>query len=947
MSGIALAVSGIAEAEQALGLVEADPIRARDLARSLIADPDTSEEARSVAERAIGLLSRDLGRMPQAISHLEEAVRHARAAGSAQREVEARSTLASALMRSGDARAALRQASTAARLPGGDLPTLANNRALILQGLGRLDEAVAVFGEALELARRDGDRWTEARALSNRGVAEVYRAEFDAAERDLTAALELHREAGAGVAVAEVIHNLGFLLARQGDFPRALAHFDEAADAFAAAGLARHEGLVDRCEALIAVRLLSEARLAIEAAVGAIEAAGRSTDAAEARLMLARVCLLGGDIEAAAAAAAAAGAAFAAQNRTIFEVLAEFVATEIAWVDGGDRRSLEKRALKVAARLEVAGWVVQALECRLLAARAAIEQGRLAAARRALDAAAPARRRGGPASLRVRSWHAEALLRLAEGRRPAAIAAARAGLRVAEEHRSTLGATELQIRAAGAAGEIAELGLTLAIDSGDAAAVLAWADALRARRLGAPEARPPADPEMARLLGLLREAAARAEGAALAGEPTGAALRRQATLEAAVSRRSHIATAAPGQGRTGNSPADRHLISAVRAHLEGAALVEMVVRGRDVGAVVVGARRSALVRLAPLAEIERERGSVLFALGRLARPGGGTAEARLASLAAAAASLATAAERLDEMLISPLREAVGDETPLVLVPAGSLHASAWALLPSLSGRSITVAPSARAWLDSLAGSRHAGAHPKGERVVLVAGPGLEGAQSEVATIGRDFYPGAETLAGGDATAERVLAALDGACLVHVACHGEFRADNPFFSTLRLANGPLTLYELEDVSTPPRCLVLSACDAGLSGYDGSGGGGEPMGAAAVLLARGTRTLVASVVPVPDEGAATFMTIFHRRLVTGMPAAAALASAQAEAIGDGLDLQGLAERDPKALAYVAAAGYACFGAGSLPVLEVPRPTGTAGDEAGMMIGCHPQQSPARAS
>ena len=49
--------------------------------------------------------------------------------------------------------------------------------------------------------------------------------------------------------------------------------------------------------------------------------------------------------------------------------------------------------------------------------------------------------------------------------------------------------------------------------------------------------------------------------------------------------------------------------------------------------------------------------------------------------------------------------------------------------------------------------------------------------------------------------------------MHLACHGSFRADNPLFSTLSLADGPLTVYDLERCRTMPRTVVLSACNVG--------------------------------------------------------------------------------------------------------------------------------------
>jgi CHAT domain-containing protein len=140
-----------------------------------------------------------------------------------------------------------------------------------------------------------------------------------------------------------------------------------------------------------------------------------------------------------------------------------------------------------------------------------------------------------------------------------------------------------------------------------------------------------------------------------------------------------------------------------------------------------------------------------------------------------------------------------------------------------------------------------------------------------------LHPDAELLVGRQATATASLAALDGATLAHVACHGRFRSDAPLFSSLELADGPLTALDLQGMRRPPEVLVLSACDLALSDRRP---GDELLGVAAAMLAMGTRTVVASVVPVHDAGSRRLMAAFHRELVTAPPATA-LACAQANA------------------------------------------------------------------
>jgi CHAT domain-containing protein len=191
-----------------------------------------------------------------------------------------------------------------------------------------------------------------------------------------------------------------------------------------------------------------------------------------------------------------------------------------------------------------------------------------------------------------------------------------------------------------------------------------------------------------------------------------------------------------------------------------------------------------------------------------------------------------------------------------------------------------------------------GARKSRKGVVLVAGPRLPGAGPEVAALARR-YKDAVRLTARSATAEAVLAAFDGAPLAHVAAHGRFRSDNPQFSALELADGPLTVHDLESLRRPPDLLVLSACDSGLSTVHP---GDELLGLAASLLGLGTRSVVASLLPVPDDATRRLMVGFHGSLHRGASPAQALAGAQAKAYATGADGD-----------LAAAASFVCLGSG----------------------------------
>jgi hypothetical protein len=514
----------------------------------------------------------------------------------------------------------------------------------------------------------------------------------------------------------------------------------------------------------------------------------------------------------------------------------------------------------------------------VIAGQIALRAGRLRVARRELEQAAAARRRG-PVALRVSAWHAQALLRRAEGDRRGATAAVNAGLRLLEQHRASLGATELRAYASEHGLELAALGMQLALEQRDARRVFAAAERWRAGSLWLRPVRPPDDRRLAGDLAELRRVSAEIEQAALAGAETAELLRRQAGLEAAIRRRTRRS---PGLDGT---VTPRVSVGALSETLGERALAEFVVNAGTLHAVVVAAGRATLHDLGPVERVASEIDWLRFGLHRLS----GDAPAGR-DVARSLRGMSRAASRLDEFLLEPLLNRI-DGRALVVVPTAALHALPWSMLPSLHARPLTIAPSASAW------QARASSAPVSldGAVVLVAGPDVARAQAELDSL-QTLYPDARRVDGDGASASAVLAAVDGARLVHVAAHGSFRADNPLFSSLRVADGPVTVYDLEALGRAPSTLVLSACESGLSGVRP---GDELMGLASVLLALGTNVLVASIVPVPDDATRRLMCVVHVQLATGAPPAAALAAAQARVAGD----------DPASLA--AAAGFLCLG------------------------------------
>jgi CHAT domain-containing protein len=852
-------------AEQATRLAASDAVRARELAEVAIANAAAAGDGEAVAaaERALGLAAREQGELRRATHHLRRSIRVAARAGLREREADARVSLAYALFELGRARQAVATLSVDGVTSATASARLAMARALIHARSGDLAAALAGYQAAIPATRLGDDRVLEARAHMNRGLIRAYLGQLDAAAADIDAARAVAETHGLALDVAMCDHNLGFVAAQRGDAAAALALYARAEEGYATLDAPLDEVQLDRAHLLLSLNLVADARESAAAAVAALEARSAGASLAEARLALAYAAAAT-DGELAEREARRALAAFGRQERPAWAALARHAALVAAWQRGGASSQLLRAARATADALEDAGWRSAAADARLIAGRVALERAAHDVAARELDRAA-ATRRAGTVDVRVRGWHAEALRRQAGGDDRGALRAAAAGLRVVEDHRASLGATELRAHAFAHGEELAALGARLALRSGRAARVLEWTERWRAGALRLRSVRPSADERLAALLGELRAVASRLDEATREGtraerRPLAA---RQAELERAVRDRARtLATAGTDPGASGFS------LRELRAALGDRALVEYVGVDDRLLALVLVDGRAALRELDDAAQVRAELVSLRAALRRLA-----DRRTTAAARAAWEASARHAAERLDALLLAPLPRAVA-EREVVVVPTRELHALPWSDLPSRFGRATAVAPSAALWLRAGGAPRDAFADP--DRVTLVAGPGLEHAPDEVRAIAAG-YPGATVLTGAAATTAAVAAALGASRGAHVAAHGQFRTDNPLFSALLLRDGPLTAYDIEALPRVPRELVLSACDAGSSAVRP---GDELMGLAAAFLGIGTSALVASVVPVADGEARTLMLALHAALRAGEAPARALARARAE-------------------------------------------------------------------
>ena len=159
-------------------------------------------------------------------------------------------------------------------------------------------------------------------------------------------------------------------------------------------------------------------------------------------------------------------------------------------------------------------------------------------------------------------------------------------------------------------------------------------------------------------------------------------------------------------------------------------------------------------------------------------------------------------------------------------------------------------------------------------VMSVSDPLIPNVAEEALAVA-SHLPGAEALSDGMATTDAIRDKAPGCGILHLACHGMFRADNPMFSSLRLHDGWLTASDVLRLDLDGTIVTLSACE---SARNQVLAGDELLGLARGFLGAGASTLVASLWLVQDETTAWMMDDWYARLHKGTGRAAALREAQ---------------------------------------------------------------------
>lgn len=229
---------------------------------------------------------------------------------------------------------------------------------------------------------------------------------------------------------------------------------------------------------------------------------------------------------------------------------------------------------------------------------------------------------------------------------------------------------------------------------------------------------------------------------------------------------------------------------------------------------------------------------------------------------------------LYRQLIEPIKALVGNRT-LIIVPHHMLHYVPFEALYDgekylVDSHEIVRAASA----SVLKIVRDRKVQPKHEDLVLAVADEMTPHINDEVEALRALLPNARFFVGSEAREDKLREYGPSAGKLHIAAHGIFRADNPMFSSLKLGDSWLNLFDIFNLQLGAELTVLSACETGMSAvWEGD----ELLGLARGFLYAGTPSLVVSLWTVNDRSTAQMMRRFYEELQAGASKSRALQQA----------------------------------------------------------------------
>jgi len=766
----------------------------------------------------------------------------------------------------------------------------------IEQNLGNLHFRRDRYREAERFHRAALERFTalgDERLLTpvENGLANAlkWQHEFRAAADLYERALARAQAAGSERSQAEIENNIGVLALFQGQYDRALDFLERCRRRYAMLDMSHQAAHAERylADAYLELNLAPEAAATYERLIPIFSELRLRYDQAWVMAHLGRARSMLGESEAARTAFAEARALYAAEGNAIGEALVALFEAQLHYAQRDFAASAAAAATAETAFAD-AGTRGRALLARWLRGEALRADGRWEESRRVIEVTLTEAVRDGVPQVVQRCHVTAGLLAGVTGDGTRAEESFKQAVTLLEELRAPLPAEEF--RAAFVADKqtpyVELVRLCLADGGADRAMeALEYVERAKSRTLvdllqGAvplqPQPRDRFEEGLVERMQQLREelnwyySHLNQPPAALHGGPAtdpAIAIREREQAISEISRQLHQRSAGiPGQVRpTTIADVQRHLGS-------DTAFVEYFSVDDELLAFIVteggiAVERGLGERPAIEAMVERLR----FQIGTL-RYGARRLEAHVTQLTE---RIRHHLSELYDILLRPIEDRLAQQR-IVIAPHGALHSVPFHALHDGSGylierREVLYAPSAAVLDHCLTIAER----PR-RRAVLLGVPDADAprVRDEVMALA-PLFPESTALLGEEATVAALRQSAPTADVLHLACHGQFRPDNPLFSSLRLADGWLTAREAYGLDLRGALVTLSACETGVRAV---APGDELLGLVRGFLLAGAPSLLVSLWVVDDDSTAALMTAFYRRLSAGGRPAAALRSAQ---------------------------------------------------------------------
>lgn len=699
-------------------------------------------------------------------------------------------------------------------------------------------------------------------------------------------AVELAERAGVPVTQAEIEGNIGNFALLRGRYDQALDYLERSRRRYEFLGMPHQSALAEReiADAYLELNLVPEAAEIYARVTGTFAALGLRADEARAFASRGRAELLLGNDEAALSALNRSRELYQAEGNKVGEALVLLTQAQLHHAHGDDETARDL-AVHAEADLSAFGGWHQILLARWLLADIERTLDHTGEAQQIFESAVNDSILHGQPQITERAYTGLGLVSLAKGETAAAERHFRNAIAVTEELRAPLPGEEF--KTAFFANKLVpyhEL-VRICLGAGDArlSEALTLVESARSRALvdslgaGHESLIEPRDAFEARLFGqvselreelnyLYKEINQPVNGHAQPRDLQQELRERENKVLEITRQLNHRREAAASPLRSFDL---QHLQQQLRAN---DALVEYAALGDELLAFVVTRDKVHVTReLSSVASIVEHLNALRFQIETL-RFGARAIRRHLPTLTQ---KINVHLRQLHELLIRPLNPAL-EQRNLIIVPYGALHYLPFHALHDgdkylIEHCEISYAPSAAILQQCL----ERGEHDLNRALLMgVSDEQTPRITNEIQSLS-DIFPEAKAFTGESATTDALRQNSTGAGVVHLACHGQFRSDNPLFSALRLADGWFTVRDAYSLKLDRALVTLSACETGANVI---APGDELIGLARGFFSAGARSVLLSLWMVDDETTDQMMVDFYQERMSGRSLAASLRAAQ---------------------------------------------------------------------